>query len=124
LYPPSVVVHWIIRAKPEANALILTGHNHDDRYVRHDYYPQKELITDSGMTAERRQNARWNIQALSRESSDTHYSIRNGGGITFGGPGNYWFAALSATSQAANLMIQDQYKWASINMKLVLVEDS
>jgi hypothetical protein len=118
VYPPSVVIHWIIRAKPEVNALILTGHNHDDRYVRHDMKPQKELHTDSGMTAERRANARYNIQALSRETQDSH----TGGGITFSGPGNYVFnshtifKALTATSQAANIEIENPYGWATINM--------
>jgi hypothetical protein len=78
--------------------------------------PQKELHTDSGMTAERRGNARYNIQALSRETGDTHYGYLDGGGITFNGPGKYTFKSLSATSQAANIDIIEPFKWASINM--------
>jgi len=30
--PPSVAVNWIIRYQRKLSALILTGHNHDDRY--------------------------------------------------------------------------------------------
>jgi hypothetical protein len=113
-YPPAVVTYWIIRAKPEVNALILTGHNHDDRYVRHDIKPQKELHTDSGMTAERRANARYNIQALSRETGDTHYAA--GAGLTFAGQGKYRFYASSAASQAANVEIENPYGWGKLKV--------
>jgi len=98
--------------------MILTGHNHDDRYVRHDMQPQKELHTDGGQTADRRANARYNIQALSRETNDSH----TGGGLTFSGPGNYefnshtLFNALTATSQAANVEIINSFGWAQLNM--------
>lgn len=116
LYSPAVVTYWIIRAKPSVNALILTGHNHDDRYVRHDMQPQKELHTDSGMTAQRRANARYNIQALSRETGDTHYSPVFGGGLTFAGMGKYRFFAGSATSQGAYVEVENPYGWSKVTV--------
>lgn len=39
-----VTVHWIIRAQKGLSAIILTGHNHDDRYVRYD---QSQTVTSS-----------------------------------------------------------------------------
>jgi len=115
-YPPAVVTYWIIRARPEVNALILTGHNHDDRYVRHDMQPQKELHTDSGMTASRRANARYNAQSLSRETGDTHYSPVVGGGLTFAGMGKYKFFAGSLTSQGAEVEVENPYGWGKVKI--------
>ncbi len=37
LHTPYMVLHYIIRAKPHTDALILTGHHHDDRYHRLNY---------------------------------------------------------------------------------------
>ena len=34
--PPYITLNWIIRAKKGADATILTGHNHDLRYIRYD----------------------------------------------------------------------------------------
>ena len=116
LYPPAVVLNWIIRAKPEVNALILSGHNHDDRYIRHDMKPQKELHTDSGLTATKRSNARYNIQALSRETGDTHYSTVVNNGLTFAGMGKYRFFAGSTASQGAQVEIENPYGWAKIKI--------
>lgn len=48
-----VTVHWIIRAQKGLSAIILTGHNHDDRYVRYD---QAQTVT-SGQRSTFRTNA-------------------------------------------------------------------
>lgn len=34
--PEYVTVHWIIRARKGLTAMILSGHSHDDRYIRYD----------------------------------------------------------------------------------------
>jgi len=94
----------------------LTGHNHDERYVRHDIQPQKELHTDSGMTAERRANARYNMQTLSRETGDTHYSPLANNGLTFAGMGKYRFFAGSVTSQGAFVDLENPYGWGKLTV--------
>ena len=116
LYPPAVVLNWIIRAKPEINALIMSGHNHDDRYIRHDMSPQVQLHTDAGLTASKRANARYNIQSLSKETGDTHYSPVANNGLTFAGMGKYRFFAGSLTSQGAEVEIENPYGWAKIKV--------
>ena len=78
--------------------------------------PQKELHTDSGMTAQKRSNARYNMQALSRETGDTHYSPVMGGGLTFAGMGKYRFFAGSATSQGAYVEIENPYGWGKVTV--------
>lgn len=35
ILPPHVVMHYIIRAKRGVSATIITGHNHDDHYIRY-----------------------------------------------------------------------------------------
>jgi hypothetical protein len=43
-----VTVHWIIRAKKGLTAMILSGHNHDDRYIRYDAaHPDLTLLNRS-----------------------------------------------------------------------------
>jgi hypothetical protein len=113
VYTPGVVTNFIIRSKPEVNALIITGHNHDDRYVRIDMTAQAALHTDSGLTAQKRANARYNIQALSRETGDVHSGPA---GITFQSEGQYKFYAPSASSSAANIEIENPYGWSKIKL--------
>lgn len=111
-YTPGLVTNFIIRAKPEVNALILSGHNHDDRYVRLDIVPQHELHV-GGATADNRANVRYNIQALSRETGDTHVGVS---GITFSSDGQYKLYATSASSNAANFEIENPYGWGKIKV--------
>jgi surface antigen len=113
VYTPGVVTNFIIRSKPEVNALIITGHNHDDRYVRIDMTAQAQLHTDSGLTAQKRANARYNIQAMSRETGDVHSGPA---GITFQSEGQYKFRASSSSSNAANIEIENEYGWSKIKL--------
>lgn len=112
-YAPGIVTNYIIRATPEVNALILSGHNHDDRYVRFDLTGQSLLHVGSGYTAQNRNNARYNIQALSRETGDVHTGVA---GITFSSDGQYKFYSTSSASNATNLEIENPYGWSKIKM--------
>jgi hypothetical protein len=112
-YTPGIVTNYIIRATPEVNALILSGHNHDDRYVRFDLTGQSLLHVGSGYTAQNRDNARYNIQALSRETGDVHTGVA---GITFSSNGQYKFYSTSASSNATNLEIENPYGWSKLKM--------
>lgn len=113
VYTPGVVTNFIIRSKPEVNALIITGHNHDDRYVRIDMTGQAVLHTDSGLTAQKRSNARYNIQALSRETGDVHFGAA---GLTFQSDGRYKFYSATASSNATNIEIENPYGWSKIKL--------
>ena len=113
IYTPGIVTNYIIRATPEVNALILSGHNHDDRYVRFDITGQSLLHVGSGYTAQNRNNARYNIQALSRETGDVHTGVA---GITFSSDGQYKFYSTSSASNATNLEIENPYGWSKIKM--------
>lgn len=44
--PPYLGVRYIIRAKPDTDAFILTGHNHDLRYIRYDGYHEEPNSND------------------------------------------------------------------------------
>ena len=45
-----VAVHWIIRAKRGMSAMILSGHNHDDRYIRYDAAQTPALVAEDRTT--------------------------------------------------------------------------
>ena len=113
VYTPGVVTNFIIRSKPEVNALIISGHNHDDRYVRIDMTAQAALHTDSGMTAQKRSNARYNIQALSRETGDIH---SGSAGITFTSQGQYNFYSATSGDISASVKIENPYGWSKLTM--------
>ena len=68
----SIATNWIIRAQQTLDAVIITGHNHNTTYVRHDISTQSETsgaIPSAGATA--RYNARTNIAAVSTETNNT-----------------------------------------------------
>ena len=68
----SIATNWIIRAQQTLDAVVLTGHNHNTTYVRHDINTQSETsgaIPSAGATA--RYNARTNIAAVSTETNNT-----------------------------------------------------
>ena len=68
----SIATNWIIRAQQTLDAVVLTGHNHNSTYVRHDISTQSEtsgVIPSAGATA--RYNARTNIAAVSTETNNT-----------------------------------------------------
>jgi hypothetical protein len=111
-YTPGIVTNYVIRATPEINALIISGHNHDDRYVRLDVSPQQELHV-SGTTATNRANARYNIQALSRETGDTHVGEF---GITFNSLGQYNFYSATSGDVSASVKIENPYGWSKLVM--------
>jgi len=111
-YTPGIVTNYIIRATPEVNALILSGHNHDDRYVRLDVSPQQELHA-FGTTSTNRANARYNIQALSRETGDTHVGEF---GITFNSLGQYNFYSATSGDVSASVKIENPYGWSKLVM--------
>ena len=68
----TIATNWIIRAQQGLDAVVLTGHNHNSTYVRHDISTQSETtgaIGTAGATA--RYNARTNIAAVSTETNNT-----------------------------------------------------
>lgn len=68
----TIATNWIIRAQQGLDAVVLTGHNHNSTYVRHDISTQSETtgaIGTAGATA--RHNARTNIAAVSTETNNT-----------------------------------------------------
>lgn len=113
IYTPGIVTNYIIRATPEVNALILSGHNHDDRYVRFDITGQSLLHVGSGYTAQNRNNARYNIQALSRETGDVHTGVA---GITFNSLGQYNFYSATSGDVSASVKIENPYGWSKLVM--------
>jgi|LakMenE18May11ns_1017448.scaffolds.fasta_scaffold9959519_20 microcystin-dependent protein len=75
-----VAVYWIIRARKGISAMILTGHNHDDRYIRHDG-------NQTGLTSTGRNQFRNNSKVLSNghDGPDTfHSTLTVTGGIVVG----------------------------------------
>ena len=59
----AVSVNWIIRAKKGMSAMILSGHNHDDRYIRYD---ASQTVNSAGRT-----QFRTNAKVLRNDDSDT-----------------------------------------------------
>jgi len=51
VHSPYLVTHYIIRAKNSTSATIITGHDHDNRYVRYDSLTQSNFGGSAGTTA-------------------------------------------------------------------------
>ena len=58
--PPYVAMKYIIRAKPETDAFILTGHNHDNHYIR--YNIRHESPASNDLTESNRETFRHNAR--------------------------------------------------------------
>ena len=63
--PPYITLNWIIRAKKGADATILTGHNHDLRYIRYDGEHTVDGGAANNLSALHRAQFRSNARVLS-----------------------------------------------------------
>ena len=69
--PPYVTMHWIIRALKGFQATILTGHNHDNYYVRYDIAHTVAAGAARTLTAADRAQFRANAKVLRNDDDDT-----------------------------------------------------
>lgn len=69
--PPYVTMHWIIRALKGFQATILTGHNHDNFYVRYDIAHTVAAGAARTLTAADRAQFRANAKVLRNDDDDT-----------------------------------------------------
>ena len=69
--PPYVTMHWIIRALKGFQATILTGHNHDNYYIRYDIAHTVAAGAARTLTAADRTQFRANAKVLRNDASDT-----------------------------------------------------
>jgi len=103
-----VAVHWIIRARRGISAMILSGHNHDDRYIRHDG-------NQTGLTATGRNIFRNNAKVLSNghDGPDTfHSTLTVTGGIVVGVDNTSYLNVLSHASFAASATFSSEFSIA------------
>lgn len=61
--PSYLTINWIIRARKGLSAMILSGHNHDDRYIRYD--------ASQTLTTGNRSQFRSNAKVLRNDADDT-----------------------------------------------------
>lgn len=73
--PPYVGINWIIRVRKSADATILTGHNHDLRYIRYDGEHTISGGAANDLSQIEREQFRDNAQVLSdgRDGPDTFH---------------------------------------------------
>jgi microcystin-dependent protein len=64
-------MHWIIRSKKGFQATILTGHNHDNYYIRYDIAHTVAAGAARTLTAADRAQFRANAKVLRNDASDT-----------------------------------------------------
>ena len=69
--PPYVTMHWIIRALKGFQATILTGHNHDNYYVRYDIAHTVAAGAARTLTEADRTQFRANAKVLRNDADDT-----------------------------------------------------
>jgi len=119
--PEFVAVYWIIRARRGISAMILSGHNHDDRYIRHDG-------NQTGLTATGRNTFRNNAKVLSNghDGPDTfHSTLTVTGGIVVGVNNTSYLNVLSHASFAASATFSSQFSIARDSGTIVSpVDDS
>lgn len=71
ILPPYVGLHWIIRAKKGFQATILTGHNHDNYYIRYDINHTLAGGAARTLTNADRAQFRTNARVLRNDGDDT-----------------------------------------------------
>ena len=69
--PPYVSMHWIIRSKKGLQATVLTGHNHDLYYIRHNAVHTITGGAANNLTEAQRTQFRANARVLRNDSDDT-----------------------------------------------------
>jgi microcystin-dependent protein len=69
--PPYVTMHWIIRANKGFQATILTGHNHDNFYIRYDIPHTTAAGAARTLTDSDRIQFRSNAKVLRNDADDT-----------------------------------------------------
>jgi microcystin-dependent protein len=80
--PPYLTAHWIIRSRKTLPAIIITGHNHDNFYIRYDIPHTTGAGAARTLDSADREQFRANAQALSKESDDsTSGSLGVGNGL-------------------------------------------
>jgi microcystin-dependent protein len=92
--PAYVTIHWIIRAKKGLTAMILSGHNHDDRYIRYD-------AAHTGLTVLNRSTFQNNAKVLSNgyDGDDVfHGKLTITGGAVIGDNGRSLLEVKSGAS--------------------------
>jgi len=70
ILPPHVVMHYIIRAKKGVSATILTGHNHDNQYIRYNIPHTTGAGAGRTLTDSDRVQFRSNAQVLRNDGDD------------------------------------------------------
>lgn len=69
--PPHVTAHWIIRSKKTLPAIIITGHNHDNFYIRYDIPHTVGAGAANTLELADREQFRSNAMVLSKEGDDS-----------------------------------------------------
>ena len=114
--PPYVSMHWIIRSKKGLQATVLTGHNHDLYYIRHNAVHTITGGAANDLTEGNRTQFRANARVLRNDSDDTlHGSLTVEGSSTVekylnvmtvtGISANGFYNSSAITSTSRNLMV-------------------
>jgi hypothetical protein len=69
--PPYISAHWIIRSKKSLPAIILTGHNHDNFYIRYDIPHTVGAGAGNTLSEANRTLFRSNAKVLRNDADDT-----------------------------------------------------
>jgi microcystin-dependent protein len=73
IIPPNIGMHWIIRSKKGFQATILTGHNHDNYYIRYDINHTTTGGAARTLTDADRAQFRTNARVLRNDADDTFH---------------------------------------------------
>ena len=114
--PPYVSMHWIIRSKKGLQATVLTGHNHDLYYIRHNAVHTITGGAANDLTEGNRTQFRANARVLRNDSDDTlHGSLTVEGSSTVekylnvmtvtGISANGFYNSSAIISNSRNLMV-------------------
>lgn len=108
--PPYVSMHWIIRSKKGLQATVLTGHNHDLYYIRHNAVHTITGGAANNLTEAQRTQFRANARVLRNDSDDTfngsltvqnYLNVMTVTGIDASG----FYNSSAITSTSRNLMV-------------------
>jgi microcystin-dependent protein len=128
IFPPFVSMHWIIRYRKGVSATVLSGHDHDNRYIRYDAAHVNPVLTTGNKNQFHTNAAVLSDGTLGRDKFENSLSIQHvGSGITSddwtwwtnGIPTSYQFVAENSSGQwnnsALNVMGGDASR-AAINI--------
>jgi microcystin-dependent protein len=115
--PPYIGMHWIIRAIKTLPALIITGHHHDNRYVRYD---AEQTLIPADKNRFHTNAAVLSDGTVGRDKFENRLAIQyHGDGVTGLGDWEWWASTLPAAGSYTYLGANTSQWWSQAALNVM-----